>query len=113
MMTVDFRKCDESMSKIYNPHQEVIGLYMMAIGMGEITQKNHLEVYARLILLHASTLGKTDDSKSWMTFNMVKALIGAKFNIAFESKAKFSTRMMRCALTEVERLAAKESKEVA
>ena len=55
-LIVDFRKCDESISKIYNPHQEVIGYHMMAIGMGEITEKNHLEVYARLVLLHASTL---------------------------------------------------------
>jgi hypothetical protein len=44
---------------------------------------------------------------------MVKLLIGSKFNIAFESKAKFSSRMMRCVLSDVERLAAKESKEVA
>jgi len=109
-LIVDFRKCDESISKIYNPHQEVIGYHMMAIGMGEITEKNHLEVYARLVLLHASTL---QYDEPWMTLNMVKALIGAKFNIAFESKAKFSTRMMKATLREIERLEAKESKEVA
>jgi hypothetical protein len=28
-----------------------MALYMMAIGMGEITEKNHLEVYARLRML--------------------------------------------------------------
>ena len=109
-LIVDFRKCDESMRKIYNPHQEVIGYHMMAIGMGEITEKNHLEVYARLVLLHASTL---QYDKPWMTFNMVKALIGAKFNIAFESKANFSTRMMKATLREVERQEAKEVQDVA
>lgn len=109
-LIVDFRKCDESMSKIYNPHQEVIGYHMMAIGMGEITEKNHLEVYARLVLLQASTLKYEEP---WMTLNMVKALIGAKFNIAFESAAKFSTRMMKATLREVERLEAKEVKDVA
>tara|TARA_R100000951_G_scaffold111932_1_gene111587 strand:- start:227 stop:523 length:297 start_codon:yes stop_codon:yes gene_type:complete len=98
------------MSKIYNPHQEVIGYHMMAIGMGEITEKNHLEVYARLVLLHASTL---QDDEPWMTLNMVKALIGAYFNIAFESAAKFSTRMMKATLREVERQEAKEVQDVA
>ena len=109
-LIVDFTRCDESMSKIYNPHQEVIGYHMMAIGMGEITEKNHLEVYARLVLLHASTL---QYDEPWMTLNMVKALIGAKFNIAFESAAKFSTRMMKATLREVERQEAKEVQDVA
>ncbi len=109
-LIVDFTRCDESMSKIYNPHQEVIGYHMMAIGMGEITEKNHLEVYARLVLLHASTL---QDDEPWMTLNMVKALIGAYFNIAFESAAKFSTRMMKATLREVERQEAKEVQDVA
>jgi len=104
-LIVDFRKCDESMSKIFNHHQEVIGYHMMAIGMGEITEKNHLEVYARLVLLQASIL---EYEEPWMTFNMVKALIGARFNIAFESKAKFSTRMMKATLREVERQEAKK-----
>ena len=109
-LIVDFTRCDQSISKIYNPHQEVIGYHMMAIGMGEITEKNHLEVYARLVLLHASSL---DEGKPWMTFNMVKALINARFNIAFESKAKFSTRMMKATLREVERQEAKEVQDVA
>ncbi len=104
-LIVDFTRCDESMKKIYNPHQEVIGYHMMAIGMGKITEKNYLEVYARLVLLHASTL---QYDEPWMTLNMVKALIGAEFNIAFESKAKFSTRMMKATLREVERQEAKK-----
>ena len=109
-LIVDFTRCDQSMSKIYNPHQEVIGYHMMAIGMGEITEKNHLEVYARLVLLHASTL---QYEKPWMTLDTVKALIGAEFNIAFESAAKFSTRMMKNTLREVERQEAKEVQDVA
>ncbi len=51
--------------------------------------------------------------KPWMALDTVKALIGAEFNIAFESKSKFSSRMMKATLNEVERLEAKESKEVA
>ena len=109
-LIVDFRNIREDAKKELNQYQEVIGYHMMAIGMGEITQDNHLEVYARLVLLQASTL---QYDKPWMTLDTVKALIGAEFNIAFESKAKFSSRMMKATLKEVERLEAKEVKDVA
>jgi hypothetical protein len=109
-LVVDFSNIQEDAKDELNQYQYYIGCYMMAIGMGEITQKNHLEVYARLVLLNASSLS-TDEP--WMTLDMVKALIGAEFNIAFESKSKFSSRMMRATLRDVERLEAKESKEVA
>lgn len=109
-LIVDFSNIQEDAKDELNQYQYYIGCYMMAIGMGEITQKNHLEVYARLVLLNASSLS-TDEP--WMTLDMVKALIGAEFNIAFESKSKFSSRMMKATLREVERLEAKESREVA
>ena len=109
-LIVDFTKIDESAKKELNQYQEMIGYYMMAIGMGEITEKNHLEVYARLVLLQASTM---DDSKPWITLRMVKGLINARFNIAFESKAKFSSRMIKATLREVERQEAKEVQDVA
>ena len=108
-VSYDFSKCENEAKEI-QPNAYYVCMYMMAIGMGEITQKNHLEVYARLVLLNASSLS-TDEP--WMTLDMVKALIGAEFNIAFESKSKFSSRMMRATLRDVERLEAKESKEVA
>jgi hypothetical protein len=109
-LIVDFTNIREDAKKELNQYQEVIGYHMMAIGMGEITQDNHLEVYARLVLLQASIL---QYEKPWMTLDTVKALIGAEFNIAFESKAKFSSRMMKATLKEVERLEAKEVKDVA
>jgi hypothetical protein len=109
-LIVDFTNIREDAKKELNQYQEVIGYHMMAIGMGEITQDNHLEVYARLVLLQASTL---QYDKPWMTLDTVKALIGAEFNIAFESKAKFSSRMMKATLREVERQEAKEVKDVA
>lgn len=109
-LVVDFSNIQEDAKDELNQYQYYIGCYMMAIGMGEITQKNHLEVYARLVLLNASSLS-TDEP--WMTLDMVKALIGAKFNIAFESKSKFSSRMMRATLRDVERLEAKAIQEVA
>ena len=109
-LIVDFTNVQEDAKKELNQYQEMIGYYMMAIGMGEITEKNHLEVYARLVLLQASIL---QYEKPWITLKMVKGLINARFNIAFESAAKFSTRMMKATLREVERLEAKESKEVA
>ena len=109
-LIVDFTNIREDAKKELNKYGYHIGCYMMAIGMGEITQDNHLEVYARLVLLNASSLS-TD--KPWMTLDTVKALIGAEFNIAFESKAKFSTRMMKATLREVERQEAKEVQDVA
>ena len=109
-LVVDFSNIQEDAKDELNQYQYYIGCYMMAIGMGEITQKNHLEVYARLVLLNASSLS-TDEP--WMTLDMVKALIGAKFNIAFESKSKFSSRMMKATLSEVERKEAKAIQEVA
>tara|TARA_R100001377_G_scaffold64675_2_gene40186 strand:+ start:168 stop:539 length:372 start_codon:yes stop_codon:yes gene_type:complete len=121
-LIVDFRNIDKAARVELNQYQETIGYYMMAIGMGEITQKNHLEVYARLVLLEATNVDVLAANSSrvtkyinrpWISFRRVKLLIGSKFNIAFESKAKFSSRMMKATLSEVERLAAKESKEVA
>ena len=109
-LIVDFTNIREDAKKELNQYQEVIGYHMMAIGMGEITQDNHLEVYARLVLLQASTL---QYDKPWMTLDTVKALIGAEFNIAFESKAKFSSRMMKATLREVERQEIKEVQNVA
>ena len=109
-LIVDFGNIQEDAKDELNQYQYHIGCYMMAIGMGEITQDNHLEVYARLVLLNASSLS-TDEP--WMTLDMVKALIGAEFNIAFESKSKFSSRMMRATLRDVERLEAKAIQEVA
>ena len=108
-VSYNFSKCENEAKEI-QPNAYYVCMYMMAIGMGEITQKNHLEVYARLVLLNASSLS-TDEP--WMTLDMVKALIGAKFNIAFESKSKFSSRMMRATLRDVERLEAKAIQEVA
>ena len=104
-LIVDFTNIREDAKDELWQYQEMIGYYMMAIGMGEITEKNHLEVYARLVLLQASTL---QYDEPWMTLNMVKALRGAYFNIAFESAAKFSTRMMKNTLREVERQEAKK-----
>ena len=109
-LIVDFTNIREDAKNELNQYQETIGYYMMAIGMGEITQDNHLEVYARLVLLQASTL---QYDKPWMTLDTVKALIGAEFNIAFESKAKFSSRMIKATLREVERQEAKEVQDVA
>jgi len=115
-LIVDFTNIREDAKNELNQYQETIGYYMMAIGMGEITQDNHLEVYARLVLLEATNVGVLAAkyiNRPWISFRMVKLLIGSKFNIAFESKAKFSSRMMKATLREIERLEAKESKEVA
>jgi hypothetical protein len=48
-----------------------------------------------------------------MNLKMVKHLIGAEFNIAFESKAKFSSRMLRATFYDVKRLEDKGAQDVA
>lgn len=108
-VSYDFRECKNSAEHLQK-HAYFICIHMMAIGMGEITEDNYKEVYARTIMLEASCLR---DGVLWLKLESIKDLIGSKFNIAFESAAKFSSRMIKATLREVERLEAQESKEVA
>ena len=119
--TVDFgniRETDKEGRENLNGLQYWIGSYMMAIGMDEITEKNYLEVYARLRMLDTSilALGNDGDGEPWMHLEMLQALIGAKFwgrHINVESRTKFSSRMLRNTIKAAEEKLAKESKEVA
>ena len=119
--TVDFgniRETDEEGRKWLNGVQYWVGSYMMAIGMNEITEKNYLEVYARLRMLDTSilALGNDGDGEPWMNIDMLQRLIGAKFwgrHINVESRAKFSSRMLRGTIKAAEEKLAKETKEVA
>lgn len=111
MLEVDFTKCSEECKEKLNKFQFYIGSYMMAIGIGEITEKNVNEVYARLLILHTSSDVHLE-GEPWMTYDMVKLLIGAKFNVAYEKASVWSTRMYKCVLREVERNLDKQ-KEVA
>jgi hypothetical protein len=119
--TVDFgniRETDEEGRKWLNGVQYWVGSYMMAIGMDEITEKNYLEVYARLRMLDTSilALGNDGDGEPWMNIDMLQRLIGAKFwgrHINVESRTKFSSRMLRNTIKATEEKLAKESKEVA
>ena len=112
-VSYDFSKCENEAKEI-QPNAYYVCMYMMAIGMGEITQKNHLEVYARLRMLDCSTMtSPNEDVQPWMNLEMVKALIGAKFNIENESRTKLSSRMFNCLLRDIEYLERAKSKEVA
>ena len=113
-LSYDFRECAKESKPIWG-RAEYICYYMMAIGMSEITQKNHLEVYARLRMLDCSTMTAidNDDGDIWFSLETVKVLIGAKFNTEFESKSKFSSRMLKGLLREIERREAKAIQEVA
>ena len=113
-LVVDFSNIQEDAKDELNQYQYYIGCYMMAIGMGEITQKNHLEVSARLRMLDCSTMtSPNEDGQPWMNLEMVKALMGAKFNIENESRTKFSSRMFSSLLRDIEYLERAKSKEVA
>ena len=110
MLIVDFRNCAEETRKQLNKYQFQIGTYMQVIGMDRITENNCLEVYARLRMFNSALLS---NEEPWMTLDMCKALIGAEFNIASESKTKFSNRMLRLTLKELGRKEADSSKAVA
>ena len=112
-VSYDFSKCENEAKEI-QPNAYYVCMYMMAIGMGEITQKNHLEVSARLRMLDCSTMtSPNEDGQPWMNLEMVKALIGAKFNIENESRTKFSSRMFNSLLRDIEYLERAKSQEVA
>ncbi len=111
MLEVDFTKCSEECKEKLNKFQFYIGSYMMACGIGEITEENVNEVYARLLILHTSSDVHLE-GEPWMTYDMVKLLVGAKFNVAYEKASVWSTRMYKCVLREVERNLDKQ-KEVA
>ena len=110
MLIVDFSKCAEETRKQLNKYQFEIGSYMQVIGMGSITENNCLEVYARQRMFNNALL---INEEPWMNLDMCKALIGAEFNIATESRAKFSSRMLKLTLKELGRREADSSKAVA
>ena len=119
--TVDFgniRETDKESRENLNGLQYWIGSYMMAIGMDEITEKNYLEVYARLRMLDTSilALGNDGDGEPWMNIDMLQRLIGAKFwgrHINVESRTKFSSRMLRNTIKADEKKVTEVSEEVA
>ena len=112
-VSYDFSKCENEAKEI-QPNAYYVCMYMMAIGMGEITQKNHLEVSARLRMLDCSTMtSPNEDGQPWMNLEMVKALIGSTFNIENESRTKFSSRMFSSLIRDIEYLERAKSKEVA
>ena len=63
----------------------------MAIGIGEITQKNYLQVYFRhLFLCRISAITKCP-----VTLEDVKNNIGLKTNVAYETKGKWKNRIVK------------------
>ena len=109
-LIVDFRKCEKDTRDQLNKYQFEIGSYMVAVGVGEITSKNYKEVYARMRMFNSAIL---DNNEPWFNLDMCKALIGAKFNIANESKTKFSNRMLKLCIRETEQKESKSVQEVA
>ena len=65
----------------------------MAIGIGEITEKNYLQVYFR----HAF-LFRVSGVKCPVTLQDVKNNIGLKTNVALETKGKWKNRIVKSAM---------------
>ena len=62
----------------------------MAIGIGEITQKNYLQVYFRQAFLF-----RVSGVKCPVTLQDVKNNIGLKTNVAYETKGKCKNRIVK------------------
>jgi hypothetical protein len=71
--------------------------WCMATGIGEITEKNVAEWYARYLLLNA-----TLDFAPYLRLTDVRKLIGLKTNVAFESAASLRKRAYENVLRDVE-----------
>ena len=62
----------------------------MAIGIGEITEKNYLQVYFRHAFLY-----RISGTKCPITLQDVKNNIGLKTNVAYETKGKWKNRIIK------------------
>jgi len=65
----------------------------MAIGIGEITEKNYLQVYFRHAFLY-----QVNDIKCPITLQDVKNNIGLKTNVSYETKGKWKNRIVKSAM---------------
>ena len=74
----------------YSEPTKYLAWVSMAIGIGEITQKNYLQVYFR----HAF-LFRVSGVKCPVTLQDVKNNIGLKTNVAYETKGKWKNRIVK------------------
>ena len=77
----------------YTESTKYLAWVSMAIGIGEITEKNYLQVYFR----HAF-LCQVNGNKCPITLQDVKNNIGLKTNVRYETKGKWKNRIVKSAM---------------
>tara|TARA_Y100001963_G_C6710396_1_gene413982 strand:+ start:783 stop:1160 length:378 start_codon:yes stop_codon:yes gene_type:complete len=101
MLTVDTRQVKNHTSVCYKKRLKDGGypysdstyyliMGSMAIGIGEITEKNYGEVFTRHMFLH-----QIINTPRKITLEQVYNNIGLKTNVAFETKARWITRIAK------------------
>ena len=101
MLTVDTRQVKNHTSVCYKKKLKDGGypyadstyyliMGSMAIGIGEITEKNYGEVFTRHMFLH-----QIINTPRKITLEQVYNNIGLKTNVAFETKARWITRIAK------------------
>ena len=74
----------------YSEPTKYLAWVSMAIGIGEITEKNYLQVYFRHAFLY-----RISGIKCPITLQDVKNNIGLKTNVAYETKGKWKNRVVK------------------
>ena len=100
MLTVDTRQVKNHTSVCYKKKTKEGYTYSdstyylimgsIAIGIGEITEKNYGEVFTRHMFLH-----RIINTPRKITLEQVYNNIGLKTNVAFETKARWITRIAK------------------
>ena len=86
----DARKCTEAWAELPYPTRESLIFGCIPVGIGEITQENHLEWYGRYLTWYA--VNGWDDP--YIKLSDVKAAIGLSTNVFPKvTDAKFKTKM--------------------
>ena len=99
-LELDWRQCKE------NKYAEALGFYMMFTELGwELTEKNAEDFYVRC-MMHYKLFGPIwhyPDAPFCVTPQIIKDYIGLKANVAPKTFAKFSTSLVNCERSELQR----------
>jgi len=101
MLTIDRKAIDKGVYQLpdgsHNPVSQALETLTMSVGMGEITEDNWREFWARLYIVDqvfGPFLRNPDGSDRRLTPADVRAHIGLRANVAPDSKVTFKTKII-------------------
>lgn len=83
----------------------------MAVGIGEITDRNYIEFWIRMNTLHMLWAGMRGDTVNVMPLATVKAHIGLSTNVAYETSGKWFKRIVKGKTEEIQYQEERKEKE--